>query len=87
MHDIESLYEIFRQFPNITIDSRCCPPESLFFALKGKNNDGNRFAEKALQNGAEYAVIDDPDVAAGDRYIVVPDVLTAMQQLAAHHRR
>lgn len=87
MHDIESLYEIFRQFPNITIDSRCCPPESLFFALKGKNNDGNRFAEKALQNGAEYAVIDDPDVAAGNRYIVVPDVLTAMQQLAAHHRR
>ncbi len=87
MHDIESLYEIFRQFPNITIDSRCCPPESLFFALKGKNNDGNRFAEKALQNGAEYAVIDDPDVAAGDRYIVVPDVLTAMQQLAAYHRR
>lgn len=84
--DIQQLYEVFKQYPRITIDSRRCPPNSIFFALKGENVDGNDYAEKALNNGAEYAVVDRADVAKNDRYIVVDDVLTAMQRLAAHHR-
>ncbi|KGN82090.1 UDP-N-acetylmuramoyl-tripeptide--D-alanyl-D-alanine ligase [Porphyromonadaceae bacterium COT-184 OH4590] len=86
MGEIQQLYEVFKQYPKITIDSRCCPPNSIFFALRGENVDGNDYAEKALNNGAEYAVVDRVDVAQNDRYIVVDDVLTAMQRLAAHHR-
>ncbi len=37
--------------------------------------------------GAAYAVIDNPEYAVSDKYIVVPDVLAALQQLANHHRR
>lgn len=86
MGEIQQLYEVFKQYPKITIDSRCCPPNSIFFALRGENVDGNDYAEKALNNGAEYAVVDRVDIAQNDRYIVVDDVLTAMQRLAAHHR-
>lgn len=86
MQDIQKLYEIFRQFPKITIDSRDCSSKSIFFALKGANTDGNLFACKALQNGAEYVVVDDPSVAENDRYIVVPNVLDTLQELAAYHR-
>lgn len=86
MGEIQQLYEVFKQYPKITIDSRCCPPNSIFFALRGENVDGNDYAEKALNNGAEYAVVDRVDVAQNDRYIVVDDVLTTMQRLAEHHR-
>ena len=82
-------YELFLAHPEVTTDSRHCPEGSIFFALRGDNFDGNRFAAKALEAGAAVAVVDDPAVIpAGDtRYILVPDTLLALQQLAAEHRR
>ncbi|GAA4304324.1 UDP-N-acetylmuramoyl-tripeptide--D-alanyl-D-alanine ligase [Compostibacter hankyongensis] len=59
---------------------------SLFFALKGPHFNGNRFAAAALEQGAAYAVIDDPAFRTDERCILVDDVLTALQQLARHHR-
>ena len=56
---ISELYTLYKQHPVITTDSRICPPGSIFFALKGESFDGNAFAEKALQSGCAYAVIDD----------------------------
>ena len=88
MESIERLYEIFREFPRITIDSRRCPENSIFFALKGDNTDGNLFAENALECGARYAVVDNAEIAKkGDRFILVDDVLVAMQELARMHRK
>jgi UDP-N-acetylmuramoyl-tripeptide--D-alanyl-D-alanine ligase len=84
--EIEELYAVFLKHPEISIDSRTAAPGSLFFALKGDTFDGNVFAEKALANGAAYAVIDNRDCSKNDRYIVVDDVLAALQQLARHHR-
>lgn len=82
------LYNIYQQHPIVTTDSRNCPEGSLFFALKGETFDGNAFAVQALGKGCAYAIVDNPDVAALDeRLILVPDVLTALQELAAHHRR
>lgn len=83
------LYKIYKVHPEVTTDSRHCPEGSLFFALKGDSFDGNRFAAKALEAGAAAAVVDDPSVipAGDDRYLLVDDVLTALQQLAAHHRQ
>lgn len=85
-----------------TTDSRDCPAGSIFFALKGESFNGNRFAAASLEKGCRYAVIDDPEALpedlrgtkpagrmtlVADRYILVPDVLTAFKQLARHHRR
>ncbi len=84
--DIQHLYGIFKQYPRITIDSRRCPPNSIFFALKGENVDGNDYAAMALNNGAEYVVVDRADVVENDRYIVVDSVLVALQRLATYHR-
>ena len=47
--EIEQLYEVFKQHPIITTDSRECPEGSLFFALKGASFNGNQFAQKALE--------------------------------------
>lgn len=59
----------------------------MFFALKGPNFDANAFAADALAKGARCVVVDDPSVAADDRFLVVPDVLKALQDLALCHRR
>ena len=86
--NIEELYSIYREHPVVTTDSRNCFDGSMFFALKGATFDGNTFAVQALEKGCAFAVIDNPEVAAQDeRLILVPDVLTALQELAAHHRR
>ena len=84
--EIASLYQIFKQHPFVTTDSRNIPKNSIFFALKGDNFNGNRFAEEALGKGAAYAVIDDPEFNTNDRVILVEDVLLCLQQLARYHR-
>lgn len=85
---ISQLYDIYRAHPVVTTDSRNCPEDSIFFALKGATFDGNAYAVQALEKGCAFAVVDNPEVAAQDeRLILVPDVLKALQELAAHHRR
>lgn len=81
------LYELFVHHRKISTDSRNCPPGSLFFALKGENFDGNRFAAKALDAGAAYAIIDNPECRTNERTILVDNALKALQQLAHRHRK
>jgi len=81
-----ALYEIFLQYPHICTDSRKASEDALFFALKGDKNDGNKFAEQALQK-CPYAIVDDPKVAKNDKYILVDDALETLQRLAAYHRK
>ena len=85
----ERLYQLFKQHPIVTTDSRECPPGSIFFALKGDTFNGNKFAKAALEKGCAYAVVDEAEHAdANDpRIILVDDSLAALQQLARHHRR
>jgi len=84
--DTSSLYQLFLKHPVVTTDSRNIPVSSIFFALKGENFDGNAFAEDALAKGAAYAVVDKRPNTENDRLILVPDVLTALQNLARYHR-
>jgi UDP-N-acetylmuramoyl-tripeptide--D-alanyl-D-alanine ligase len=84
---IENLYKIFQQHPHIVTDSRRITAGCLFFALKGETFDGNAFAEKAIIDGAAYAIIDNADFKKTEQYILVEDVLRTLQQLATHHRR
>lgn len=86
--EIERLYELFKAHPVVTTDSRRCPAGSIFFALKGESFNGNAFAAKALEQGCSVAVVDEAEYAVdGDsRYVLVDDVLSALQQLAHYHR-
>lgn len=82
------LYEHYKQNPRVTTDTRKLQQGDIFFALKGDNFNGNLYAAQALASGASLAVVDDAAAAvAGEPYLLVPDVLQALQQLALHHRQ
>ena len=86
---IDRLYQIYSDHPNICTDTRKVKEGDIFFALKGDNFNGNGFATQALDNGAAYAIVDeeiDGVIHNNDRLIRTKDVLTTLQDLAAHHR-
>ena len=83
----KDIYQLFTQHPVISTDTRKIAAGSLFFALKGDKFDANTFAEQAIAAGAAYAIIDNPAYQLGDKYILVADVLTALQDLARYHRK
>lgn len=70
----------------IITDTRQITKNCVFFALKGPNFDGNSFAAKALELGASKVVVDNEQVVNGPNFILVPDVLSFLQALAAYHR-
>jgi UDP-N-acetylmuramoyl-tripeptide--D-alanyl-D-alanine ligase len=68
-------------------DTRKIRKDSMFFALKGANFDGNAFAAQALLEGARYVVVDDKKFALDrEEYIYVDNVLDTLQKLARYHR-
>jgi UDP-N-acetylmuramoyl-tripeptide--D-alanyl-D-alanine ligase len=85
--EIASIYQLYKQYPIVTTDTRNIPVNSIFFALKGEKFNGNSFASEALSKGAAYAVIDQAEYAVNDRMILVDDVLKCLQQLANNHRK
>lgn len=87
MKTLEELYQIYKACQRVTTDSRTITGGELFIGLKGDRFDGNAFAAQALEKGAAYAIVDDPDVVDGDRYLLVRDTLAALQGLGRHHRR
>jgi len=87
MGQTEFLYTQYLNHPTICTDTRAISEGCLFFALKGDNFDANTFADQALAAGAALAVVDDPQFAGRENMFVVPDVLTALQNLARHHRQ
>ena len=87
MSTIEKLYRVYQEYPEIVTDSRKITKGCLFFALRGSHFDGNAFAEEAINRGAKYAVVDDPALNSHSQFILVEDVLKALQDLAVEHRR
>lgn len=84
----EDLYQLFRASGGkITTDSRRAEKDSLFFALRGENFNGNRFAQKALEAGCAYSIIDEKQYATNPRTIWVENVLESLQALARLHRQ
>ena len=83
---IIELYKLFTEFPKVSTDTRKEIKNSIFFALKGENFNGNEFAETAIKNGAAYAIIDEEKIKINDKYILVDDVLKTLQELAKYHR-
>jgi UDP-N-acetylmuramoyl-tripeptide--D-alanyl-D-alanine ligase len=89
MNDLEKIYQLYlQQKQKICTDTRKIVPDSIFFALKGANFDGNNYAIDAIQKGCSWAVVDNPDTALkSDKCILVNDVLKTLQQLAQYHRK
>ncbi|EMS34910.1 UDP-N-acetylmuramoylalanyl-D-glutamyl-2,6-diaminopimelate--D-alanyl-D-alanine ligase [Mariniradius saccharolyticus AK6] len=86
--NIPNLYQYFLQSTGVSTDTRKINPGNIFFALKGPNFNANDFASKALEIGAALVVVDEERVVppGDERYFLVADALTALQQLANHHR-
>lgn len=89
--EISELYAIYKKYPSVTTDSRITPKDSIFFALKGENFNGNKFAEEALKQGCVYAVVDEwegePEPEPDSHIIKVADVLETLKKLANYHRK
>jgi len=83
---IEQLHQLFLEFPQVCTDTRKISPNCIFFALKGDNFNGNKYAAQALEKGASYAIVDEEEFAGSDNTILVKNVLTTLQNLSQFHR-
>lgn len=81
--------ELYRKYLDsnrlISTDTRNITAGCMFFALKGESFDGNKFAGEAINKGAKYAVIDNPEYR-NKNTVLVKDVLSTLQKLANYHR-
>jgi UDP-N-acetylmuramoyl-tripeptide--D-alanyl-D-alanine ligase len=84
---LEKLYEIFLRFPCIQTDTRSLKKGEIFFALKGPNFNGNKFAATAISMGAAAVVVDEEVGIDAENVFLVDDCLTTLQALALHHRK
>ncbi|MES2440350.1 MAG: UDP-N-acetylmuramoyl-tripeptide--D-alanyl-D-alanine ligase [Verrucomicrobiota bacterium] len=73
----------------VSTDTRKLPEGSAFFALRGENFNGDRFAAQALTSGAVAAIVQswEGEPPADTAVIVVPDTLRALQRLACWWRK
>ena len=85
--EISTLYNYFKECGKVTTDTRNCPENSMFIALKGETFNGNAFAKQALEKGCRYAVVDEPQYADAENILWVDDCLKTLQALAREHRR
>lgn len=67
------------------------PAHCLFFAIRGKRHDGHHFLKELYQKGVRNFIITNPDAVNDElpeaNIIKVENAITALQQLAAFHRK
>ena len=83
---IEDLHHIYKECGSISTDTRKLIPGSVFFALRGENFDGNKYALEAVEKGCAYAVVDDMSLVRHPSLLQFNDVLDTLQKLANYHR-
>ncbi|RFM24847.1 MAG: UDP-N-acetylmuramoyl-tripeptide--D-alanyl-D-alanine ligase, partial [Candidatus Thermochlorobacter aerophilum] len=75
----------------VTTDSRTVQGGELFVALKGETHDGHEFVKSALEKGASLCVVSkswrEANPTVEGNFLVVPDTLLALQELARSYRR
>ena len=85
---LEEIYQAFLSCnQNITTDTRKISEGCIFFALKGPNFNGNKFASDAIKKGAAYVVIDEENIEIKNKSFLVQDVLSTLQKLSNYHRK
>lgn len=66
------------------------PSESLFFALRTRNNDGHRYIKELIEKGVRNFIVDNVPVnvvgTPNVNFLVVKDVKKALHTIARHHR-
>jgi len=84
--DIKKLHQLFINSTGVCTDTRKVKARTIFFALKGDNFNGNKYAKQAINDGCSYAIVDEEDFVLNDYYILVDSVLKTLQDLAKFHR-
>ncbi len=84
--NISEIHQLFLESAGVCTDTRKIKNNTLFFALKGENFNGNTYANQAIELGASYAIIDEPNYKTSEKQILVDDVLKTLQNLATYHR-
>ena len=87
MKELSQLHQLFLESTGICTDTRKLKKGNLYLALKGDNFNGNNFATKALELGADYSIVDEQPEEQNDHIIKVEDGLDTLQKLAAYHRK
>ncbi len=72
----------FYKFDGLAIDSRDVKKDNLFLAIKGKNNDGNKFISKAIKKGASYVVSSKNNKNNKNKIIKVDNPITFLNKFA-----
>ncbi|MEE9409179.1 MAG: UDP-N-acetylmuramoyl-tripeptide--D-alanyl-D-alanine ligase [Polaribacter sp.] len=85
--EINTLYNLYSQHYLVDTDTRKIRKSTVFFALKGDNFNGNKFAKKALELGANFAIVDEKEYKTSANIILVDNVLKTLQKLANYHRK
>ena len=83
----ETFYPLFQQAGNAVIDSRKIEKNDVFFAFSGENFNAATLAQKAIENGALAAIVEQQEFADPEKNIFyVPSTLEFLQDLAKLHR-
>lgn len=80
------------QIEHLLLDSRqiIFAERSLFFAIKGTQQDGHQFIPVVYQAGVRNFIVTqlpNPDAFPDANFLRVENVISALQSLAAHHRQ
>ena len=85
--NIEQFYPLYLKAEKVTIDSRKISTNDIFFAFSGDNFNAASLAEKAMNDGALAAIVEDENFENAEKNIFfVPSTLEFLQNLAVHHR-
>ena len=84
--NIKEIYALFQQHSTICTDSRRITKGAMFISLRGENFNGNKYAQKAIQNGCSYAIVDEKEYDIHQNTILVNNALKTLQDLATYHR-
>ena len=58
---------------SLSLDSRKLSDNGIFFAMKGQNQDGNKFIDEAFKKGASIILSDQQNISRGN-IIYVPKI-------------
>jgi UDP-N-acetylmuramoyl-tripeptide--D-alanyl-D-alanine ligase len=83
---MNNLFDLFYQSSGVCTDTRKIEKDCLFICLSGDNFNGNTFAQKAIELGAKFVIVDDVNFKVANNIFLVDESLLFLQELAKFHR-
>ncbi len=88
MIETKEIYKIFSESSGVFTDTRKPLVNGFYIALKGPLFNGNKYALKALQEGAIAAIVDDYELSLkNEKLIYVLNTYSTLKSLAKYHRK